>query len=324
MTLRRDIKKIRHGNFLRLRHSAAVPIAITALTLVLNFSFSDEIAHSVKSALTLCYEVLIPSIFPFMILADFIFCYASFPTLAFTSAVFEKIFRIDRRGLSAFMMGILCGFPLGVRCAKDLYSAGEISKEDCERLIGFSNNTGPAFLISGVGLGLRKSYADGIILYLSMVLGAIAVGLIFGLVSKSVRPDEKKGDFKKNTDFSLLTSVKNAGAATVNICAYLTLFSIFAGLLRKLLGIGYPYALILPFLEVGSAVSILSKISLLPSGVSLALSAFAVGFSGLCVHLQAAYFLQGTDISMKKYIVMKLLQGVFAFCICTLLAFIIK
>ena len=158
-----------------------------------------------------------------------------------------------------------------------------------------------------------------------MVIGAIAVGFIFGLFSKSVTPDEKKEiDFQKNTDFSLLTSVKNAGAATVNICAYLMLFSIFAGLLRKLLGVGYPYALILPFLEVGSAVSILSKISLLPGAVSLSLSAFAVGFSGLCVHLQAAYFLADTDISMKKYVIMKLLQGVFAFCVCTLLSFVFK
>jgi hypothetical protein len=93
-----------------------------------------------------------------------------------------------------------------------------------------------------------------------------------------------------------------------------------AGLLKSVLGISYPYAFILPFLEVGSASSILSKITFLPRSLSLSLSAFAVGFSGLCVHLQAAHFLAGTDISMKKYIFMKLLQGVFAFSLCSLLS----
>jgi sporulation integral membrane protein YlbJ len=296
------------------------PLFIIAAAFIINFYFSDEIAHSVRSALFLCYEVLIPSIFPFMILADFIFHYADFSALGIASLLFEKLFRIRATGLCAFILGILCGFPLGVKCARDLYTAGAISKEECERLIGFSNNTGPAFLISGVGLGLRGNALEGIILYFCMVLSAIMCGALFGLFSKVKISRNAGGKALKEENFSLIGSIKSAGTGTLNVCAYLTFFSILAGLLKSVLGISYPYAFILPFLEVGSASSILSKITFLPHSLSLSLSAFAVGFSGLCVHLQAAHFLAGTDISMKKYFFMKLLQGVFAFSLCSLLS----
>ena len=293
------------------------PILITVMAIVVNFFFSDEIAHSVRSALFLCYEVLIPSIFPFMILADLIFHYADFSSLGVISSLFERVFHVRAAGLCAFMLGILCGFPLGVKCARDLYSAGAITREECERLIGFSNNTGPAFLISGIGLGLRGSATDGVILYFSMVLSAVICGALFGLFSKGQIPEQTSVKAYKKENFSLINSIKNAGVGTLNVCAYLTFFSIFAGLIKKAVGISYPYAFILPFLEVGSATSILSKISFLPKDLSLSLSAFAVGFSGLCVHMQAAHFLSGTDISMKKYIFMKLLQGLLAFSLCS-------
>jgi hypothetical protein len=207
----------------------------------------------------------------------------------------------------AFFLGILCGFPLGVKCAADLYSSGKITREEAERLIGFSNNTGPAFLVCGVGLGLRGSITEGIILYAVMVISGVVCGFLFSVGAKAVKNSSMQTDIYYR--FSITESIKNAGLNTLNICSYLTFFACICGLLYKFLGESYLYIIVIPFFEIGSATEILSKTALLGCAESLALCSFAIGFSGFSVHLQALSFLSATDIGTKKYFGMKLLQG---------------
>ena len=286
---------------------AFVSIITITLTFVLTIVFSDKIAHSVKSGLSLCANVIIPSVFPFIVLSDFLYAYIDFSSLNCIGEIFERLFKVNRVGLYPFMLGILCGFPLGVKCSAELYSHGKLTKDETERLIGFCNNTGPAFLVCGVGLGLRGSIYEGILLYAVMVASAILTGTVFSLgKSKS----EQNIDYCNKHSFSITDSIKNAGVNTINICSYLTFFACIVGLLRNAIGENIFYLSLIPFLEVGSATSILSKTKLLTSISSISLSAFAVGFSGFSVHLQALSFLSGYDLSTKRYFLMKLLQGV--------------
>ena len=267
--------------------------------------FSDEIAHSVKSGLSLCAAVIIPSVFPFIIISDLLYYALDFTKLNLLNRIFERIFKISRSGAYAIALGFLCGFPLGVKCTRDLYAARAISKDEAERLIGFSNNTGPAFLVTGIGLGLRGNAYEGIALYCIMIFSAVIVGHLFSIGKK---PCEAEPIIRERT-FSLTASIKNAGVSTLAICSYLTFFACLCGLLRKLLGETLLYISLLPFIEIGSSASILSKTALLSRAESFALTSFAIGFSGFSVHLQALSFLQDTDIRAARYFIMKLLQG---------------
>lgn len=289
--------------------SALTTALALTLTPILTFFLAEEISVSVKNALMLCASVIIPSVFPFIILSDFLYRFIDFGSMRKLGELFEKLFKINRAGLYPFTLGLLCGFPLGVKCASELYNDGRISKDECERLIGFCNNTGPAFLVCGIGLGLRKNIYDGLALYVATVLSAVLVGMIF-----SVGKASSVSDCRKYTDasFSVTRSVRNAGMGCLNICSYLTFFACITGIIKSILGEGLVYFLIIPFLEVGTATDILSKTALLGSVGSLALSAFAVGFSGFSVHLQALSFLSETDVKVGRYFTMKLLQGILA------------
>ena len=282
------------------------------LVFLISLFASDKIAHSVKSALSLSANVIIPSVFPFIVISDFLYSYMSFSSAKRLGGLFEKTFKINRMGLYPFILGILCGFPLGVKCTSELYRDGKISRDEAERLIGFCNNTGPAFLVSGIGLGLRGSVKDGLILYFVMVLSAIITGFAF---SVGAAPSESSRKENRSTSFSFTSSIKNAGINTLNICSYLTFFACIVGILRNTLGENPLYLSVIPFLEVGSATSILSKTKLLSSGISLALSSFAVGFSGISVHLQALSFISDTDIKARRYFLMKLTQGGISFAL---------
>ena len=309
---RRNSSRNRSGTL-----SFLTPLLLILLCATLSVMFAKRISHSVQSALLLLSNVIIPSVFPFMILSDLLYAYLDFSSLKRINKAFHRLFGTNPLGLYPFVLGALCGFPLGVKCVRDIYVSGGRTKKEAELLIGFCNNTGPAFLIAGVGAGLRKSTADGIILYVSMLLSAICVGVIF---AHRAPGEYCKQHIKPEYKYSLTASIKNAGLATLNVCSYLTFFACVVGILRGFIGESYPYLALIPFIEIGSASSILSKTLLLPKDISLLMTAFATGFSGISVHLQALSHLSGCDLSHKKYFMMKLMQGL----ICTLICFLIN
>jgi sporulation integral membrane protein YlbJ len=281
-------------------------IALLSSVFVLSLLYPDKIAHSVRSGLELCHRVIVPSVFPFLVISDLLYRVCDFTSLNCIERFFEKFFKVNGSGFLPFALGCCCGFPLGVKCCVETYESGNISLDEAERLIGFCNNTGPAFVICGVGLGLRQDPIQGIVVYTSMIISAILVGVLFSIGKKpSCRYETKRNV----TSFSLTNSIKNAGLGTVNICAYITFFACAVGLLRAFLGESLPYLFFICFIEIGSATSILSKTALISNLTSLAMTSFAIGFSGLSVHLQALSYLKGTDIKVSRYFMMKLLQG---------------
>ncbi len=276
--------------------------------------YAEAMRTGIVRGIRLCATTVIPSVFPFMILSSVMLHFSVFDSLPFLSRPFERTFSINKSGLCAFLCGSLCGFPLGAKCAAEAYLCGRISKDECERLIAFSSNASPAFLIVGVG-SLRKSLAQGVFLYFVMLFSAICVGILLGRKKAPSALSAKT----EGADFSFTKSVEGAGMQTLFVCSYLLFFSALIGIFEKFLS-DWPllFSLLLPFLEIGSACAALSDGST-AHALSLALTAFAVSFGGLSVHLQAAGLLRGTKISMKRYYVGKLLQGGIAFFLVFLL-----
>lgn len=277
------------------------------LCVLLSVLFAENIADSVRVGMALCASSIIPAVFPFMILSDAIVTYMSFEKSGFLKRLFEKLFKVNGTGLTAFICGTLCGFPLGVKSAIDLYRRGSISKDEAERLIGFANNTGPAFLIAGVGASMRGSVRDGVLLYFSLLASAVLVGMLFGIKKY------KSEFFSINTEqkFDIVESIKSSAINTLYICAFIVFFSVVVGLIKNAVSYEGLLAAMLPFVELGNAASFLSKCSLSDTA-SLALTGFSAAFSGISVHMQSLIFIKETDISTRLYFPMKLLQGVFA------------
>lgn len=285
-----------------------VSILLLVFSLTVSVFFSDEISKFVKEGLCLCVNSIIGSVFPFIILTDIFFHFTEFESIGIFKKLFEKAFKINGAGIRAFLCGIVCGFPLGVKVAADLYRGGVISKGECERLIAFSNNTGPAFVISAVGAGIRRSLSDGLILYVSMVLSAVIVGIILGFGEKWTK-NQSSIDIPP---YSFVTSIRDGGLSTLSICSFITFFSVIVGLLASVVPSGI-FILLLPFLEVGNASKILFA-SVSSHIFSLSLTSFAISFSGISVMAQAKSFLP-PEISIKKYTLAKFMQG----CISVLL-----
>ena len=298
----------------RLRTVIMLPLAVFVAIYL-----SPDIAEYAMEGLILSGKIVVVSVFPYLILSDLFIAFCHPERLLFLSRGFERIFKINASAISAFILGAVCGFPIGVKVARELYVKGVISHNECERLIGFSNNTGPAFAISAIGITMRGNIYDGIIIYLAMIISALIVGWLFGIgkhASEGRNIDELES-------FSLSGSIRNAGLATLNISACIVFFSVIGGLFRKFIKSELLYLIIIPFLELTGAEAKISAFDFSLPHLSLALAAFALSFSGLSVHMQAKSILGGTDIGMKTYYAEKICQGLLSMPIAILLSLFI-
>ena len=168
--------------------------------IVFSFLHLREMLLLVNSGIRISIRSVVPSLFPFMIFSDMLLYSDIFEKLPkFARKLFEKVFKIRQEGLGAFLTGIICGFPLGVKYACDLYKRKRISKDELERLVCFCNNTGPAFLLAGVGASIRGNVRDGVILYLVQIASAILCGAVIsrgniGFGINGIQIDLVRGD----------------------------------------------------------------------------------------------------------------------------------
>jgi hypothetical protein len=263
---------------------------------------SDELARHVKDGMRLAALVIIPSVFPFMIISDLIACVVDFSAMRRLGRIFERIFSINSAALGPALVGMIAGFPIGARMASELYRKGAISLRDAETVAAISSTPSLAFTVSGVGSAMLGDVGLGVILYLSVILSAVITGAF-------VRGDAAQSAAYSPSlcHFDLLTSVESATRSSLGIIGVVTAFSVVSGLVRDLFGAAA--AFILPFLELGGAASFIASASI-DGRLRMALLGFALGFSGLSVHLQIRGALADTDIGYKRFFLMKLAEGV--------------
>ncbi len=294
--------KYKKQNIITFLKSAAAFITFLSVS----FFMSDEISKYAYDGLSLSLKVIIPTVFPFMLLSDFSDQAIEFEKSRFIGNIFERAFRISRIGLGAFFSGILGGFPIGAKNAISLYDDGKISKSECERLLSFSNIPSIAYVISAVGMGMLGSLRCGILLYLATLISAIITGVILGI----------KRNYSQNTTiitkqkYSFVNSTKSAALGSLNIAFFVCAFSVLCGLIRRYFKSYLFCAHILPFFEVSNASSYLSDLCIFSLKQKMIFISFALSFSGLSVVMQSLSFIKSKDISFSKCLFYKLLHGI--------------
>ncbi len=298
--------------------NASLNLILLSLTILFSVTLSPKISIYVKEGLTLCFEAIIGSVFPFMIITDAVLEILNFEDSHRLKGLFERLFKINGRAVSAFILGAICGFPVGIKLAADMYRRGVITKDECERLIGICGNMGPAFIISGVGAALCGSIGIGLVFYAVTVVS----GAISGMISGFQKTPSDTPYSKVNAVFSLTDSIKSATKNTLSICGFIIFFSVVCGVLSILIKDDFIYTLILPLFEISNATKSISASNFIPQDVKFILISFSTSFSGLSIYMQTKSFFQRGEISMKPYLKTKLLSGSISALIMAIIIFI--
>ncbi len=265
----------------------------------------NTVTDAVTDGLLLSVQVILPSLFPFLILSNLMSDCIPYSGRQHRS-LFSSVFRLPRVAITPLLLGFLSGFPIGAKSTARLYERGVLQKEEAERLLLFANNTGPAFLVGGIG-GLFFDAHVGLVLFIIQLLTALLFGMLMAFGKPPVI-NEPPIDSSDNAP-SFVRAVRDAVMSSVQIVGFVTAFRVILALFSVLLAGKIPQILLSLLLEVGNAAVSVSALSSLPYTVTLPLLAFAVSFSGLSVYAQTRALLQKSGLSFRLYLPAKLFQG---------------
>ena len=291
---------------------------------------SEAAIDYVTRGLLLCSRTVIPSLFPFMVLSELIVA-GGFGRMIFRRICtpVKRIFSLSEAGCCAFLLGLICGFPIGARCAVSAYDRGEMSREECERVLCFSGAPSSAFLISAVGVSLWESRAFGVALYASVVLASLFTAFFLARMKKKSTDASPEIPFVPSAPplrgaTLFIHSIRSATEGILSVSAYVVFFSALTGTVELVLAplALPPYVLdaLTALLELSGGVS---QAAALPSRpIAALLTALAVGWSGLSVHCQILSVTDRRSLSLRPYFLSTLLQALLTAAFLALLIYI--
>lgn len=299
-------ENVRHGG----RWILFFLLALGALMLF----YGNAAVTGAAKGLALCGATVIPSLFPFFVLSGTLIGMGAGENLTGKLAKpLRRWFSIAPEGGMALVMGLLGGYPLGVRAAVNLYEEKRISKTDAQRLLRFCNNTGPSFFVGAVGLGLFGSVKAGLLLYAIHAVSAILTGMFLNCLRRqSYSPYTVQPVAEAPRQFSAVfsQSVLSACQSMLSISGFVVFFGALLSVLRQFLPLdGSAGAALTGFLEMTSGVMALEDLNRI---TAFCLAETIVSWGGLCVHCQALALQSGAGLTVRGYLAAKLLHGVLA------------
>ncbi|NLB89139.1 MAG: sporulation integral membrane protein YlbJ [Syntrophomonadaceae bacterium] len=174
-----------------------------------------ETVNAAANGFKLWYNILVPALLPFFIIAELM---VNIGLVRFIGVLLEPIMRplFKLPGCSSLVvvMGFTSGFPVGAILSKKLYEENMLTANETERLVSFTNNSSPLFIIGAIGIGMFNSAAFGYLLAASHYLANLLVGLFWRFKAITpVIPKENKVTIK--SAFSQLVNAQTAGIGKI-------------------------------------------------------------------------------------------------------------
>ncbi len=254
----------------------------------------------------------------------------------------KPIFNVPGCGAYAMLMGIISGYPIGAKIVTNFRKDGMCSKEECERLLAFTNNSGPLFIIGTVGITMFCNSLIGVLLFITHLLACLTVGILFRFwkANKTSCHTSYSNNTLKisntNVSFSnlgevLSSAISSATSTILMIGGFVVLFSVILSILENsnlisvissalepifnMFGItnnSFVSGFVSGIIELTNGVQKITAIPCREISTNIILSALLLGFGGISILLQVFSITSKTDISIKPYIIGKILHGIFA------------
>lgn len=298
--------------------------------------FSNNNLIAAQNGLALWATKVLPSLFPFFVATELL-CQTNFTYILgkILNKFMKPIFNVPGESAIAIILGTISGYPVGAKVVCNLKSQKIISKIEAERLIAYTNNSGPLFILGTVGIALFGDKKVGFILLISHILASLMVAYCF----KFWKKDKFDINYRETQFNSKLTpmkisdigeilgsSIKKAISTILLIGGFIVIFSVILSILETsgilnlfaniLSNFGIPndisLSVISGIIELTNGVNLTTLIATSNYTLSLLLTSFLLGFGGISVLLQVYSIIVKENISIKPYFLGKLLQGIFS------------
>ena len=304
--------------------------------------FSKTNLFAATSGLVLWANSIVPVLFPFFVATELL----SHTNLTYylgkiLNRFMKPLFNVRGEGSFALIMGIISGYPIGAKIAANFRQNNICSKEECERLLSFTNNSGPLFIIGTVGITMFGNSTIGFLLLITHLLASITVGLVFRFwkfnksSSSTITKFSNFQNSNENISISNLggiigNSISNSINTILMIGGFVVLFSVIISIfetsqlldiisncLKPLsdsfnIPINFNNGIVSGILELTNGLNIICNIPSKKLSINIIIASFLLGLGGFSIFLQVWSTIAKTDLSIKPYILGKLLHACFS------------
>lgn len=277
--------------------------AASTVFAVMFFLHPSVMIDGLRRGLTVCGSSVIPSLFPFMVLSDFL-VRSGFCSIIGNRAspLTQKLFSLPGTAGCAVIMSLIGGFPVGAKMTAQLFENGDITAKQGRRMMTFCINAGPAFVIGTVGTVMLSSRKAGIILFSSMTVTSLLTGIASKIISRGEAENRSRPEAVLVRG-ALTDSVSQSVQSMLNVCAWIILFS----------GIN-EFFIRLPVSRTAAVwFSIVSEVTggcMSASGCfPTCVLALVLGWSGLAVHCQLMPYLKILGMKITYLWATRLIAG---------------
>ena len=237
------------------------------LLIIISLICPQTAFESTSSSLSMFLNVILPSLFPFMIIMDLLLKSKMLMLISYLfDGITKPLFNLPGVASIPILTGFLSGYPGGAIITANLREKKLITKLEAERLIAFCNNSSPIFITGAIGVSLLQNPSLGLIILKSHIISALIIGVLIGrgLIIKrkkrgqvrtfknwgqvrtfrnnnqQINQENKKNplDFKTQVDnkitfTDLSASILKSAKTLVLICGYVVLFGVLIGILQN-------------------------------------------------------------------------------------------
>ena len=293
---------------------------ILTLILIIFILNIKIVINSTYEASLLFFKKVFITIFPFVILCDFLiyFNYHIFIKGIF-GKIINKIFNIDSNTSIIFILSIFSSHPSNAIYIKNLLDNKIIDIKVANRILIYTYFPSIAFVIGFIGVSLYNSFKIGLILWIICFINNILIGLFLRKDNDYI---EIINNESKNISFfeCFKLSIIKAINTSFIILGNLIVFTIIINLIVNYISINPTILSVLTgFLELTSGVISISLLDI-PFNVKFALTSLILNFSSLSILFQSFSILSSYKINIKKTLTIKLMFSIITFLliiICT-------
>ncbi|CAI6083407.1 Sporulation integral membrane protein YlbJ [Paenibacillus sp. JJ-100] len=138
-----------------------------------------ETWHASVRGLSIWWDVLFPSLFPFLVLSELLLGFGIVHFLGtLLNPLMRPLFRVPGSGGFVFAVSCASGYPTGAKLTAQLWEQKLVTREEGERLVAFTTSSDPIFMIGAVSVGFFHNTSIAPILVASHYSAAFLVGVL--------------------------------------------------------------------------------------------------------------------------------------------------
>lgn len=294
------------------------------LLLLLLLKFPVWSVQGAANGLLLWFNVVLPTLSPFIICTQTIVALDGVKLMMIpVYPVLHRLFGLSVQGSYVMFCGMLCGYPLGARLCADFKERGAITSREADYLFAVCNHPSPMFLLGYVA-GQLPFAVSPVLLFACLYLPVLPLSMIARRVYRLEDP-EKTGVLScaqipcaEPQPPSLEDIIHSTCETMVLIGGYIMLFSILAAWVQHINFLPPMFRLLL----IGAAeitTGVNQICAGLPAAWILPAVIAAVAFGGLSGIFQTKSVTKNAGLSIRHYVLWKLLHACLSCMILTVL-----